>query len=323
MLRAVAWPYGLVTVLLVVVWFLVGVLPVTQVLELATFWWTLPALVLAPLAALLRDRRATVLLLIPALVWVWSYAGAFLPGGSDPAGAEDTLRVVTFNSDVAAPDESHVNELVADLDPDLLVVQEVFPAREERLRETLEDPLPHVHVDQSERIGGVGVFSRYPIVEVVPVREASERSRTTSIVVIDVDGQLVQVVPVHLISPCPSCGASAVERLELEDDVRQAEIDAVLERLDPDLPAIVAGDLNSNDRSVAYRSLVEAGFDDPQRSVGEGMGFTWPGSGRYPPVLRIDWIFTRGLTPIDAFVGPPQRSDHRPVVVDLAVPNAG
>jgi vancomycin resistance protein VanJ len=97
----------------------------------------------------------------------------------------------------------------------------------------------------------------------------------------------------------------------------------VLEALDPEVPAVVGGDLNSGERSGAYRRLVDAGFTDPQRDVGSGMGFTWPSDGRWlPPVVRVDWVLARGVTATSAEVHRAPGSDHRAVVVDLALDDA-
>lgn len=317
-LRLLAWPYAALTAAVLALWLARVAHPVTVLLDLATFWWALPALLLVVVALLRRDRVAAVLFALPAVLWLWTYGGAFLPGGEPDEVAVD-LRVVTFNTFVGAPDESHVLDLVERTEPDVLLLQEVFAPREEALVASLGETFPHHQIDRSPGVGAVVVFSRYPISEVTPVVDASERSRGTSVVRLDVDGQPLQVSSVHLISPCPGCGPSVLERLELEDDVRRAEIGALLEVLDPEVPAVVGGDLNSSDRSTAYRRLVDAGFTDPQRDVGSGMGFTWPADGRVlPPVVRIDWILARGLTPVSAFVADAPAGDHRPVVVDVA-----
>jgi vancomycin resistance protein VanJ len=317
-LRVLAWPYGALTAGVLLLWLAQVEHPVTVLLALFTFWWTLPALVLVLVALLRRDRVAAALFALPAALWLWAYAGAFLPAAVPDVEAD--LRIASFNTFVGAPDEGHVLALVEDTTPDVLLLQEVFAPREEALLATLSGTYPHHHVDRSPGVGAVVVFSRYPVVETRPVVDASERSRGTSVVVLDVDGQQVQVASVHLISPCPACGPSVLERLELEDDVRRAEIGAVLDVLDDEVPAVVGGDLNSGDRSTAYRRLVAAGFDDPQREVGNGMGFTWPAEGRFlPPVVRIDWILTRDLTPVSSVVDQARGSDHRAVVVDVAL----
>ncbi len=321
--RRPRWPsilgaiYALAAIAALVAWWLAGDAAWIQPVNLMTFWWSLPAVVLAPLAFLLGSRRTAFLLAVPAAVWVWSYGTAFVPS----AGAGDAdLRVATFNTYVQTPDTSHVLDLVRTQEPDILLLQEVFPERQTALEAELAETMPYSHVVQTGGVGGVGVFSRFPIREVRPVGDATTRSRSTAVVVLDVDGQLVQVAPVHLISPCPTCGASVVERLELEGDVRLAEIDSVIDTLDPSLPAIVGGDFNSTDRSGPYRELTHAGFADPQRDAGAGPGFTWPNGGRFGPFIRIDWLLTRGFDAVEAFVAPGGGSDHRPVVVDLSLP---
>lgn len=315
LLRLIAWPYAVVTALVLALWISPLDLPAAQLIDLGTFWWTLPAVALVVVAAALRDGRALLLLALPAVTWAWSYGAAFVP--HTPPDVEPDLRVVSFNTYVHAPDASHVTDVAASTDADVLFLQEVFPGREEELVEAFADDYPHVQIDRSEGVGAVVVFSRFPITDVAPVGGPSERSRATSVVTLDVDGRPVQAVSLHLISPCPACGPSILERLEVESEVRSAEVGAVLDTLDPDLPAIIGGDLNSSDRGTPYRRLVGDGFEDVQRQAGEGMGFTWPADGWIPPVVRIDWVLTRGLDATEAWVDDGGASDHRPVVADL------
>lgn len=317
MLHALAGLYAVLTVLALGAWFLVGDTWWSQPINLTTFWWTLPAVAVAPAAWLVGWRRLAMLLAIPAFVWLWSYGTAFLPNA--PKGAAD-LRVVAYNTFVAAPGAQHVLDVADRHDPDVLLLQEVFPERQAELERLFADRFPTQVTLQSPGVGGVSVFSRYPLVETRPVGDATTRSRSTQIVVLDAGGQHVQVVPVHLISPCPGCGPSIIERLELEGDVRRAEMRTITEALDPDVPAIVGGDFNSTDRSEPYRHLTAAGFRDPQREAGRGPGFTWPDDDGVGAMLRIDWLLVRGLHPVGATVGPGGPSDHRPVIAELAFP---
>lgn len=318
------WPalvYGLAASLLVVAWAVVGDAWWLQPFNLTTFWWTLPAVVLALFAVLARRWGIVVALAVPALVWLWSYGTLFLPGGSPEEPAD--LTVATFNTYVAAPDEAHVLALVDDVDPDVLLLQEVFPPRQAALQERLSDHLPHSVTVQSEGVGGVMVASRHPIVEEVPVSSSVEGVRDTVVVVIEVDGRRVQVVPAHLRSPCPTCGASVTDRLTVEGRSRAVETASILGSLHRGTPAIVGGDFNSTERSVPYRSLVGAGFRDPQREAGSGPGFTWPADGGMPfPMFRIDWLLSRGLVPVAAWVGESGASDHRPVVATFSFEEA-
>lgn len=316
--RRLPLAYAAFTVLALLAWGFAGDRWWVQPLSLTTFWWTLPGVPLALLALLRRRRRAALLFAVPAVVWLWVYGTLFLPNGAPPGPAD--VRVASFNTYVHSPSIDSVLALVEDVRPDVLVLQEVFPDREAELLEALADPYPHHLAVQSPGVGGVMVLSRHPVVESVPVALATPGTRDTSVAVVDVDGRRLQVVPVHLTSPCPTCGQSWTERLEVEGERRPAELAAVLRALDPRVPTVVAGDLNSTERSEPYRLLTTVGFDDPHREAGRGPGFTWPHDRLPTPVLRIDWILTRRLEAVDAWVADGGTSDHRPVVVDLAFP---
>jgi endonuclease/exonuclease/phosphatase (EEP) superfamily protein YafD len=311
----VAIGYAGIATLVIVAWGTLGDTWWLQPLNLTTFWWSLPAVPVALVAALRRRPATAAVLAIPAMVWVWSYGALFLP--SSPPALRPDLRVVTFNTYVHREGIDHVTGLVAATNPDVLLLQEVFPPRQQQLEAALAARYPHHLTIQSPGVGGVMVLSRHPIVG-TSVSESAPGSRATEVVVLDVAGRLLQVVSVHLISPCPRCGPSWIERLELEGDRREAEMAGILRALRVGVPTIVGGDFNSNERSRPYRQLVRAGFQDPHRAVGSGPGFTWPDDGPVGALLRVDWILSRGITPVSAWVGDGNGSDHRPVVVDFA-----
>jgi len=309
--------YAAVTVVLVLSWAIVGDAWWLQPFNLSTFWWTLPGLLGVVVFALARRWGMVAFLAVPALAFLWIYGTLFLPSLSDPP--EGDLTVATFNTYVQTPDADHVLDLVDRVDPDVLLLQEVFPDRQAILEEALADRLPNTMTIQSEGVGGVMVASRWPIVENRPISTGNEDVRSTAVAVLDVDGQRVQVVPVHLRSPCPTCGASLTDRLTLEGESRALEMASVLAALDRGMPAIVGGDFNSTERSAAYRTLARAGFDDAHRAAGSGAGFSWPADGQLPwPVFRIDWLFGRDLVAVDEWVDRAGPSDHRPVVATFA-----
>jgi vancomycin resistance protein VanJ len=72
---------------------------------------------------------------------------------------------------------------------------------------------------------------------------------------------------------------------------------------------VLLGDLNGtmDDRALAD---LTAQMHSAQDVAGDGFGFTWPASF---PVVRIDQILVRGVTPDSSWVLPANGSDHRPV----------
>ena len=310
-----------------------------QLVNLTAFWLLVPSLPLLVAALAFRRLGAATLLLVPLAVLVWGYGGLFV--GRAPAAdelPEDRLTVAAYNVWFRTAGVDHVIDLVRDQQPDVLLVSEATEQHAEDLPAVLAGTLPYSWFGQARRFGGVGVLSRHPLEAVRPITGADEFERPTAVVVVDVPRargtQSVQVVPVHLMARCPVC-RPFVDGQQREVASRRREVAAIVDALDPDLPAVVGGDYNSTRWTEPYRMLMRAGFSDPHRAVGFGLGFTYPGdhrtsnlaaAGPFPlahlplvsfPVLRLDQVLVRGLEPLRSDVGDARASDHRPVVVDL------
>ncbi len=80
-----------------------------------------------------------------------------------------------------------------------------------------------------------------------------------------------------------------------------------------DRMVIFGGDLNAVPEAVEIRALA-IHFTDAWTACGGGEGFTFPAD---RPDRRIDYLLMRGATCTAASVVHSQRSDHRPLVVDL------
>ncbi|MGQ9494335.1 MAG: endonuclease/exonuclease/phosphatase family protein [Anaerolineae bacterium] len=78
--------------------------------------------------------------------------------------------------------------------------------------------------------------------------------------------------------------------------------------------AVFGGDLNSTPDSPIYQRLTEAGFVDPFVAIGLA---PLPTSPSEQPEERIDYVWVRGLKPVDARVLDSTASDHRMVVVEV------
>ena len=293
----------------------------TYTAALVSFWWLLPAPVLAVLALALRRWRTAALLAVLALVWL-AVHGPPLPR---PDAGPPELRLVTYNMEPYLVVD-HVVALVDRTAPDVLLLQEVRP----EVRDDLARQLPsHPHqwfapvIDAATAGGGTAVLSRHPVTAVEQVTGLPEGSRPTAVVTLDVDGRALRVVSVHLASPCLRCTpeearANPAGTTGDAARVRVAEarrLAAVVASLGPDVPVVVAGDLNSAELNQPVRLLLRAGLTDVHRAVGAGPGLTRSPA---PGLARIDVVLTRGLRAVATAEGEPGRSAHSPVVADLA-----
>lgn len=81
---------------------------------------------------------------------------------------------------------------------------------------------------------------------------------------------------------------------------------------------ILGGDFNSTPESAAQQTLRNAGLRDAWLLCGSGNGHTFPAN---DPKKRIDFLFLTGSTGCTtARVPDTQLSDHRPLLVDVALP---
>lgn len=104
--------------------------------------------------------------------------------------------------------------------------------------------------------------------------------------------------------------------LSNEDTLRQAE--EALAFIGENSPATFGGDFNSQIDDPEPRAIMAAGFADPFSELGQEPAP--PTSPAVNPETRIDFVWLRGLEPVQAFVSESLASDHRMVVVEVNPP---
>lgn len=107
--------------------------------------------------------------------------------------------------------------------------------------------------------------------------------------------------------------------LSNEDTLRQ--IQEGIEFIGESSPAVFGGDFNSSPDSQVAAAIREAGFADPFATLGvQPIPATAPASS---PDERIDYVWVRGATPVQAWVSPSLASDHRLVGVEVEMGRQG
>ncbi len=101
------------------------------------------------------------------------------------------------------------------------------------------------------------------------------------------------------------------------------DIQVLAEMIVDDGTTILMGDFNFTDQNRGYGYLKRAGLTDAFRSVGVGLGLTYPkktwGGEPFPLLVRLDYILTTSeLAPAKAWVGSDAGSDHLPVMAILS-----
>ncbi len=315
-------------------------LPATLLAYGPRFALLLPIAVGVPVS-LIWARRSMVLHLLSAIVVLVPVMGArlnILRGkGPIPSAASTGIRVLSLNAEGGQVSQRYLPDLLAEVRPDLVDVQECG--------NELSARLSTIRGYHFARHANMCVLSRWPIAPVDSMpRAAFERVSTlgyggTGLVAryrVARPQRSLDFVSLHLETP-----RKGLERLMGSDgfipdgggvprsgDVGGEQINARIRRMESErasvwsarfsdsIPVIVAGDFNMPVESTIFRDFWTR-FDDAFENAGLGFGYT-KFENRYIRA-RIDHILfaPTWLEATGAWVGPDVGSDHRPVIADL------
>lgn len=266
------------------------------------YFWALAA----SCAVLLCARRWITASLAGVLTLVnLSLIAPYYFGADDLAGATPQLKLLSLNVHVLNRDYQPTLDLIADEQPDVILLMEVTPEWIEAL-EPIASLYPYSKLMPSKRTDGMALYSRHKISK-LDVERCPGINLPTLIAELELPGGPVTVVGTHPASP-GSAGLFEARNIQLA-----MVADWVAERTGP---KVLIGDLNTTSWSPYFRDLVsESGLRDTR--YGYGVEPTWPW---FPLPLRIPidhCLVSPHFGVVSRRVGPSVGSDHRPIVVEL------
>lgn len=332
LLQAMIGAYGLtVTLNLLLRWMMGDSMTIVALQTTFAHLSWLPALILLPLALLLRWWLVGAFLLPAVLSFTLTYGGQFLPRAVAAPADAPTFTLLTYNLLANDRDYNASIEIIRQADADIINLQEISQQGGAIIESTLEEMYPYRAVHpQGQGTAGQGVLSRFPITDDnywrydwLPYPLGHQR------VELEIDGQTIVLYNAHPTHP-------GMAGNFFNHRYRDREVTDLLERVANETnPVIMAGDFNLTDLSDAYEQI-RLSLNDAYRSAGYGMGFTFPSGasvGTYlgaesvldqlsiPLMLRLDYVFYDAhFQALDAQVIPQSGgSDHHPVWAELAL----
>lgn len=256
--------------------------------------------------ALLGKRRHAAVFLAASAVLAAPFIGWFIP--VSPPSARDSLKVIAFNVNTANDRHPDVAEFLAEEDAEIVLLQEVD---EQWLRslQALEHVYPHrFGVARSDNFGIV-VLSKRPLLA-PQVHTFSEFEVPWLSWGFEIDSVLIRFAGVHTLPPISRENAT----------LRNTQLDAILAWVNdgPETATVVMGDLNATVFCPWLRMFLK---NSNLRDTAKGFGL-WPTwmAGFPPFAIPIDQVFvTSNLGAIDRRLGPSLGSDHRPIIVEIAL----
>lgn len=280
-----------------------------MLLDAYTLWILLPAYTVLVAAVCFRRWPLAItatIVVIAHLAWIVPPLTDTVPV-SAAARRAPHVRVVTAN---VRYDNTEHGPLIAELErlrADVLVIQEVTPAWWEAIqRSRLRTAYPHAASDLRDDPGGMAVLSKVPLRR-VRVHHAGGWPIITATV--ELGGRPVQLAGVHVVAPLQTFA---------RNQRAQRAVTAIVRGLPR--PRLVLGDFNASPYNRWFEQMLDLGLRDAHQSVGRPFATSWHNARRWLPPLLIDHVFSDpALVALDAAEGTGTGSDHRPVVVDLAV----
>ena len=274
-----------------------------------TLWIYLPAYFIAVAAASFRHYLlaiAAAVVVVAQCCWV---IPPMLQRVSIPAAARSAphFRVVSANLNYG---NDHHTQALAELeadDADVLVLEEITPAWWQAIEHSALFASHHYFARAMRAdAGGIALLSRTPLTDVV---QHDTEGWPVFTAAISVGGRRVHLVGVHTVAPL----------LFGRNHRQEQEITSIVRGMPG--PRIVAGDFNASPYNRWFHQLLGLGLHEAHDAVGRPFATTWPnGTHHHLPPLRLDHLFADpALVPLRAAEGRGTGSDHRPIIVDLAV----
>lgn len=220
-----------------------------------------------------------------------------------------SFRLTTVNLLHERSDAADFARVLDDLDPDVVVAQELGP----HCAEVLSAKYPHHRLRPTLGFLGRGVASRFEgdFGEI----DMSMRPGTWARLAIGDRGILVGGV--HLYNPINFPWWQSVRE-------RGRQLDGLFEWLDEaaGTPVVVAGDFNASPAWPAYKRVAErltdlvAELAERRERTAEP---TWGWRPGWPRMLRIDHVFGHGVEAEEVRIDTVEGTDHAAVTVDLWV----
>ncbi|MEU8795645.1 endonuclease/exonuclease/phosphatase family protein [Streptomyces sp. NPDC048643] len=262
-----------------------------------------------------RSASAVAALLLPVLVWLNLFGGLF--GDKSHSGGD--LTVAEHNVGAGNPDPAGTAHDLADSGADVLALVELT----EKARGTYEKELGRAYGYHTVQ-GTVGLWSKLPLsdsrqvdiktdygplaaTKPADVTLAYARALRTTVAT---DRGPLAVYVAHL-------GSARVNpRVGFWTDTRDRNAQALGEAVaaDRNERVVLLGDLNGTTDDRAFDSI-SSRMRSAQDVAGDGFGFSWPAEF---PMVRIDQILVRGVTPESSWVLPATHSDHLPVAARIS-----
>ncbi|HEY6794758.1 MAG TPA: endonuclease/exonuclease/phosphatase family protein [Kineosporiaceae bacterium] len=263
------------------------------------------------LVAIQRRRWATLVLPVGATALPWAFVIGYALPAQPPAGPTVPLRAMIVTAHDGRASARDIVDAVRSQRTDVLVVTELSAALAHDLTVAglpLTLPVRYATVPDpnASPATGIGIFSRFDVGPVTPVRGTHWPAVTARVIV---GRSAVTLVAGHVVPP---------STWHLDRWRRDIATFGTAERVRG--PVLVLVNLNATPWNPQFRWIVSGRLHDAADVLGRGLRPTWP-TWTPVPLLPTDHALVASLGVTEQVALPIGGSDHRALSVGLAVPS--
>jgi len=282
-----------------------------SVIEPLLLWLCMPSFALLLIALVRRRWTAAAAHAVIAGAWISIFGHFLIPPPEAPPRSGQALEVLSFNVGAGVASYEQIVKLLRVEAADVVLIQELTADQEHAFGHDLLELYPHRDL-HGLGIDGMGIFSKYPILDAGLLQLDSRRAYQRA--VIDIRGERTTLFNVHPGLSRLLFGPSSRNPRDFQSMALEARSAGA---------AIIAGDFNATENMDLCQLLEVAGLRDAFRGAGRGFGLTFPVFKKYrglpiPPFVRIDYVWhTEAYVCREARVLEDAGSDHLPLSVVL------
>jgi endonuclease/exonuclease/phosphatase (EEP) superfamily protein YafD len=232
----------------------------------------------------------------------------FKQSSAGPVESTNALKLMQANVLKSNQNYQAVLRSIAEVKPDVLVVQELTPGFEAAAA-SLEHTYSYSRIEARDSGGGMGIFSRYPMTD-IQVLNLDQSNHLALFARLDIAGRSVALLGLHSTTP--------ITREKFKNRTLQLERAAQL-MSSINGPRILIGDLNTSMWSPYFSDLLrDSGLHDTR--IGFGIKTSWPVPA--PSFLRLPidhCLLSDDFQVTSVELGSSIGSDHLPLVVTASL----
>lgn len=251
-----------------------------------------------------KKKLSAIILLLIAIIWnSYFIVPYFFQTNNSPHTKE--IKIISVNLLSSNSKENLVLNYITKEDPDILILMELTPKWEEKLK-TIINKFEYREIVPRIDNFGIAVLSKYKMDSNIDYFNLNDKPSIVSN--FELNNQILSVIATH---PIPPINQVTFER-------RNKQLTNIIQdrnKFSDNL--IIAGDFNTSSFSNHFNKLVNGDLMDSR--IGFGLLPTWPADYEILQTTLDHFLVSKNLKVIDRKTGPNIGSDHLPINIVIGI----